>query len=118
MTNYERGRSFEYYLKKKLEEEGFLVIRSAGSKGIFDLVAIKEEEVYLIQCKKNKRKSFYDYKVFQEKVKNVKVGEKIKMVFAFVFPKEVDYEEVKRKVNKEVFLFHKGKKYNLYFVYL
>lgn len=118
MTNYERGRSFEYYLKKKLEEEGFLVIRSAGSKGIFDLVAIKGDEVYLIQCKKNKKKNFYDYKVFQKKVKGIKVGEKIKMVFAFVFPKEVDHEEIKQKIDKEIFLFHKGKKYNLYFAYI
>lgn len=58
MSHYRRGRSFEYTVKKWLEDEGFSVIRSAGSHGEFDLIAYrpsttnsKEIEVLFIQCK-------------------------------------------------------------------
>jgi Holliday junction resolvase len=55
---YVRGRSFEYYVKKAYEEKGFLVVRSAGSRGRIDLVAIsKEGKVYMIQCKIGSLKS-------------------------------------------------------------
>ena len=61
-TNYQRGRNHEYYIKQKYEDLNFFVIRSAGSKGPVDLIAIKrgpwcsEYRVYIpivigIQCK-------------------------------------------------------------------
>ena len=49
--SYKRGYAFENSLKKKLEAKGFYVIRSAGSKGVFDLIAIRNGKVYGIQCK-------------------------------------------------------------------
>jgi len=50
---YERGRAFEYAVKKKLEERGWTVIRAAGSHGWADLVAWKEgTPTLIIQCKK------------------------------------------------------------------
>ena len=49
--SYKRGYAFENSLKKKLEAKGYYVVRSAGSKGVFDLIAIKEGKVYGIQCK-------------------------------------------------------------------
>lgn len=51
MTRYGRGATLERRLKKKLEKEGFWVIRAAGSKGVADLVAIKNSQPYLIQVK-------------------------------------------------------------------
>jgi len=39
-TKYEKGRSFENGIRKKLEAKNFYVARSAASKGVFDLVAI------------------------------------------------------------------------------
>lgn len=39
---YIKGRSREHILKRKLERAGWLVVRSAGSKGAFDLIAIKD----------------------------------------------------------------------------
>ena len=45
MSNYRRGRSYEYRIKKKLEKEGWLVIRSAGSHSLFDLIAIKPRTI-------------------------------------------------------------------------
>jgi Holliday junction resolvase len=38
--NYVRGRAKEYRLKKKLEAEGYIVLRTAGSHGFADLIAV------------------------------------------------------------------------------
>lgn len=54
MHPYKKGRRFEYKVKKELEEQGYYVIRSAGSRGVFDLIAIKWDEVLGIQCKLGK----------------------------------------------------------------
>lgn len=50
---YNRGRAFEYEVKKELERAGYFVIRSAGSHSPIDLVAISLGELWLIQCKTN-----------------------------------------------------------------
>ena len=62
-TNYERGRSLEYEVKRLFEDAGWSVIRGSGSKGeVFglktDLVATKETRgnkktaaMVVIQCK-------------------------------------------------------------------
>lgn len=52
--NYHNGRNHEYRLAAKLRKEGWVVIRAAGSHGLFDLIAIKpppEGEMFLIQAK-------------------------------------------------------------------
>jgi len=49
-TSYKKGRRIEYLAKKKLEAEGYLVIRSAASKGPIDLVAVRNT-VRFIQVK-------------------------------------------------------------------
>ena len=54
---YIKGRNFEYRVKEHYEKEGYFVVRSAGSKGIADLVAIhknnppKQLLPLIIQCK-------------------------------------------------------------------
>ncbi|MHC1600108.1 MAG: restriction endonuclease [Candidatus Methanospirareceae archaeon] len=50
MAKYHRGRRFEYKVKRNLEDNGYLVFRMAGSKPI-DLIALKNGEVLLIECK-------------------------------------------------------------------
>jgi hypothetical protein len=50
---YRKGKRYERLTRKSLEEKGFYVINSAGSKGPFDLVAIKETEMIMIQVKSN-----------------------------------------------------------------
>ena len=58
MSTYEKGRRAEHYVKRLLQMMGArLVVRSAGSKGPIDLVALfpDEGEVWLIQVKKEKR---------------------------------------------------------------
>jgi len=50
--SYEKGRAFEYRVKRKLERAGFFVARSAGSH-FPDLVAVKRGIPYAVECKRN-----------------------------------------------------------------
>lgn len=51
--NYNAGRRFEYKVKKQLERAGNIVMRTAGSHGPFDLIAISPEgEIGFVQCKR------------------------------------------------------------------
>lgn len=51
---YKVGRRFEYYCMNFFRKEGYYCIRSAGSKGIIDFVALgNNKRVYLIQCKRD-----------------------------------------------------------------
>jgi Holliday junction resolvase len=48
-----------------LEREGYTVSRSAGSKGAFDLVAIKNSQAYIIQVK-TERYRLADLSAFED----------------------------------------------------
>jgi len=69
MTHYERGRKWEWAVKEQFEKEGCLVCRSAGSKGVCDLMVLfPGGMVFLIECKirkgllkKSERKKMNDY---------------------------------------------------------
>jgi len=54
--NYIKGRNAEYYFKKKLESQGYAVIRTAGSHSPADLIAGNGNLVYAIQVKASKKK--------------------------------------------------------------
>ncbi len=55
-TNYERGRNFEYRVKKQYEKEGHFVLRSAGSKTPVDLLVVSPlGEPIFVQCKNSAR---------------------------------------------------------------
>jgi len=49
--NYIKGRALEYKIKQELEENGWFVVRSAGSHGPIDLACFSEDAIALIQCK-------------------------------------------------------------------
>ena len=52
MSRYRKGSDFERFVKYQLEEEGYFVVRSAGSHGPADLVALKGGfPTMLVQCK-------------------------------------------------------------------
>lgn len=53
MSRYALGRSFEYRVRKRLEDVGYFVVRSAGSKGAVDLVGLRACRVVLVQCKRD-----------------------------------------------------------------
>ena len=54
MTNYSRGAALERKIKKALEADGYLVMRSAGSKGPLDLIAVSINDMKFIQVKNHK----------------------------------------------------------------
>ncbi|RLJ06867.1 MAG: hypothetical protein DRP12_03320 [Candidatus Aenigmatarchaeota archaeon] len=51
MASYSRGTRRERIAKEILERSGYEVVRAAGSHGRYDLVAIGEEDIRLIQVK-------------------------------------------------------------------
>jgi len=57
MSAYRKGAYYERKLFHQLEKEGWYVVRSAGSKGALDLVAIRDGKVMGIQVKKRKQLS-------------------------------------------------------------
>ncbi len=50
-TNKARGSAFERKVAAQLTEDGYLVIRAAGSHGAADLVAVKPGQVLFVQVK-------------------------------------------------------------------
>ena len=56
MSAYKRGYAVERYCAEKLRQMGFDVYRSAGSRGLADIIAINREhkEAWLIQVKKER----------------------------------------------------------------
>jgi hypothetical protein len=52
MTAYRRGARLEYLARDVLRQQGYVVVRSAGSHGPFDLVAVNGRAVLLVQVKK------------------------------------------------------------------
>jgi Holliday junction resolvase len=52
MSNYRRGYTFELRVKRSLEKRGYFVVRSSGSHGPVDLLAVsKDGKILGIQCK-------------------------------------------------------------------
>ena len=52
MTNhYAKGTRLERAARHSLEDDGYDVIRSAGSKSKVDIIAIKAGELLFVQCK-------------------------------------------------------------------
>lgn len=73
---YKKGQDKERKARLILEKQGYYVMRSGGSKGIFDLCAIRGADIKLIQVKtngsvtlreKNKIKGFTNYPVNAQK---------------------------------------------------
>jgi Holliday junction resolvase len=50
VTQYDRGRRFEWRTRDLLRDDGYEVVRGAGSKGI-DLIAMKPGQLLLVGCK-------------------------------------------------------------------
>ena len=65
--NYIAGRRFEYKVKKYYENKGYTVLRTSGSHGFADLVAIKNDAriIIFIQCK-NRKPTKQETKEFEE----------------------------------------------------
>ena len=66
MTNYEKGANAEREAKKLLEMLGYDVIRSAGSKGMWDLVACYRTHIRLVQVKVEGAMTPVEYEAIKE----------------------------------------------------
>ena len=53
MSHYDHGRRFEWVVRDYLADNGYSVIRAAGSKGNakVDLIALKPGQLVFVQCK-------------------------------------------------------------------
>lgn len=67
LTNYSRGYAFENWLCRELGDQGFDAVRTAGSHGVFDILAFDENRFVLIQCKTTRSKT-WNYKKDIEKL--------------------------------------------------
>ena len=52
-TNYRKGRRLEYKTMRVLERAGYETLRTAGSHGLFDVVAFSSVNVRCVQVKGN-----------------------------------------------------------------
>lgn len=90
MNPYKKGRNFEYRVKSDLEKKGYYVIRSAGSHSKFDLVAVSQEEVLLIQCKTSKPSA---KKVRETADLNFTLPQNVRVVFVYKKGRKICYDE-------------------------
>lgn len=65
MTNYRRGYEIERKLVNMLKKEKYASVRSAGSHSPWDVMAVNDKGVRLIQCKRVKkyRQSMFDKEI-------------------------------------------------------
>jgi len=77
MSSYRVGAQAEREFKRRLEREGYVVIRSAGSK-LVDLVAARDGEILVVSVKVNKGPS----KLEVEKIKRIAQEFRAKAVVA------------------------------------
>jgi len=74
VNQYIRGRRAEYKVIQKLKDDGYTTIRSAGSKGLWDVIAYKsgdglttEDELWVvIQVKLNKKPTLKEMKTLKK----------------------------------------------------
>lgn len=61
-TNYQRGFETERKIVEELAEQGFLVLRSAGSHSKIDVVGFRRDRIVAVQSKRTKKFTFSTYK--------------------------------------------------------
>ena len=66
IKKYAKGRKAEYKAMTELMKHGYYPVRSAGSKGIFDVVGISAVDFFLIQVKSNKRASPKEVRIIKK----------------------------------------------------
>ncbi len=95
MTNYRKGYNLENKTQRLLERFGWDTFRSAGSHTAFDVLAIKDEVILKIQCKKTSSDKLYLY--------DLVAGKNNLLIYSFnrtpIYVKEISEESM--KLNKE-----------------
>jgi len=86
--SYRKGADAERELKTIEEEKGHYVMRSAGSKGLFDLAIFEKERIRLIQVKT------HGQPVDKDELKAIEVPECCTKEIWFKVPRRGFYGEV------------------------
>ena len=60
-TNYSRGYETERKIMQELAEQGFLVLRSAGSHGKIDVLGLRRDRIVAVQSKRTKKFTMSSY---------------------------------------------------------
>jgi Holliday junction resolvase len=84
---YQKGRSYEYSIMRGYAKKGLYVIRSAGSHGLFDIVAFDNESIYFACCRKRR----WSEREIQEVLNSVK--DKIPPNSYITFFEKIDNKE-------------------------
>ena len=63
---YAKGRKVEYKAIRELMEAGYYPVRSAGSKGIFDVIGISAVDFVLVQLKSNRKASPKEVRIIKK----------------------------------------------------
>lgn len=111
MTNYRRGVAVERQAIDFLKENNYNVTHSAGSRGVFDIIAYNSKCVRFIQIKSTENTS-YSYNLEIEKIKQCSVPENCsKELWIFVkrigfvefvgFTPNLEYPTRKKKNNRD-----------------
>lgn len=112
MSKYTFGRKFEYQTKQTLESLGFFVMRSSGSHGIIDILAIKKDVVFAIQIKATSKTKQLTFNADERKLKELIVPFNFVKIF-LIFYKSESEVTFKRKdktiTSKKVTYQHKIK---------
>jgi len=83
---YNKGRNLEYEIKDELEKLGYVVLRSAGSKGNWDLVGIKKDLTVLFQAKMHKESNG---QIFLTLLKTPPSSQYLRKIYVFKEDKEL-----------------------------
>lgn len=94
MVGYRKGASFENQVKDILNNDGWFAIRSAGSHSIIDVLALKVDEKWLIQCRTSGKLSG------DERAELIALAEKHKAtpILAYRDKGNIVFEEIKSKI--------------------
>lgn len=63
-----KGYRAELKIRKMFEENGWKVVRAAGSLGVADLICVKKKRCILLQIKSTKKNKFYYYEYEKDKI--------------------------------------------------
>lgn len=61
-TNYQRGYETERKIMEQLADQGYLVLRSAGSHSKIDVLGLRRDRIIAVQSKRTKKFSMSSYR--------------------------------------------------------
>ncbi len=72
MSNYTKGRTYEYKVMKELEGQNYKCIRSSGSHTPFDVIALLSNHIRFIQVKSEKQPTLNPLNTYKKDIEAIK----------------------------------------------